>query len=132
MPLWTLPAHMEAADLVVNLRYPTARETSAALLRLLAQGRPTVISDLEHLADIPGDAVVRADLTDEEGEVTRAILRLSALAPAPPPPLRRGAPLLPLVSIRPRACATRTSPRSIAPCAAPAPEPRAGWPAHWR
>ena len=51
--LQELPAHIEAADVVVHLRYPTARETSAALLRLLAQGRPTVISDLEHLADIP-------------------------------------------------------------------------------
>jgi glycosyltransferase involved in cell wall biosynthesis len=77
VPFWTLPAHMEAADLVVHLRYPTARETSAALLRVLAQGRPTVISDLEHLDDVPAGAAVRADVTDEEGEVTRAILRLA-------------------------------------------------------
>ena len=37
-----------------------ARETSAALLRALAQGRPTAVSDLENFADIPADAVVRA------------------------------------------------------------------------
>lgn len=78
VPLSELPVYIEAADLVVHLRYPTARETSAALLRVLAQGRPTAISDLEHLADIPADAVVRADLADEEGEVTRAILHLAA------------------------------------------------------
>lgn len=78
VPLADLPTYIDAADLVVHLRYPTARETSAALLRVLAQGRPTVISDLEHLADIPADAVVRADLADEEGEVTRAILHLAA------------------------------------------------------
>jgi glycosyltransferase involved in cell wall biosynthesis len=77
VPFWTLPAHMEAADVVVHLRHPTARETSAALLRVLAQGRPTVISDLEHLGDIPEGAVVRADMTDEEGAVTRAILRFA-------------------------------------------------------
>jgi glycosyltransferase involved in cell wall biosynthesis len=77
VPFWTLPAHIEAADLVAHFRYPTARETSAALLRVLAQGRPTLISDLEHLADVPDDAVLRADVTDEEGELTRAILRLS-------------------------------------------------------
>jgi glycosyltransferase involved in cell wall biosynthesis len=75
--LETLPAYIEAADLVVHLRYPTARETSAALLRVLAQGRPAVVSDLEHLGDIPSDAVLRADVTDEEGDVTRAILRLA-------------------------------------------------------
>ncbi len=77
VPLGELAVHMEAADLVVHLRYPTARETSAALLRVLAQGRPVVMSDHEHLADVPADAVVRADLTDEEGDVTRAILRLA-------------------------------------------------------
>ena len=78
VPFDEIPVHIEAADLVVHLRYPTARETSAALLRVLAQGRPTVMSNLEHLAEVPADAVVRADVADEEGEVTRAILRLRA------------------------------------------------------
>src|SRR4029453_13728829 len=73
-----LPVYMEAADLAVHLRYPTGRETSAALLRLLAQGRPAVIADLEHQAAIPEAAVVRADPSDEEGEVTRPILRFQA------------------------------------------------------
>ncbi len=82
VPLEELPAHIEAADMVAHLRYPTARETSAALLRVLAQGRPTVISDLEHLNDIPADAVVRADVTDEEGELTRAIFCLAGDARA--------------------------------------------------
>jgi hypothetical protein len=62
---------------VVHLRYPTGRETSAALLRVLAQGRATVLSDLEHQADLPDEAVVRVDVADEEGETTRAILRLA-------------------------------------------------------
>jgi glycosyltransferase involved in cell wall biosynthesis len=76
VPFGELPSHMEATDIVVHLRYPTARETSAALLRVLAQGRPAIVSDLEHLADLPTDAVVRVDVNDEEGEVTRAVLRL--------------------------------------------------------
>lgn len=131
VPLWTLPAHMEAADLVVNLRYPSARETSAALLRLLAQGRPTVISDLEHLADIPSEAVVRADLADEEGEVTRAILRLSA---SPRQRLR--------LSVEARRFMARAhSPSRMRDAyeaaieravRRTAPEPRGDWPAHWR
>jgi glycosyltransferase involved in cell wall biosynthesis len=77
LPFEELPLHMEAADIVVHLRYPTARETSAALLRVLAQGRPTVISDLAHQAEIPGDAVVRVDVTEEEEGVTRALRRLA-------------------------------------------------------
>jgi len=77
VPFAELPAHMEAADVVVHLRYPTGRETSGALLRVLAQGRPTVVSDLEHQADLPPDAVLRADLAAEERDVTRAIVRLA-------------------------------------------------------
>jgi glycosyltransferase involved in cell wall biosynthesis len=73
-----LPVHLAAMDIAVHLRYPTARETSAALLRLLAQGRPTVISDLVNLAEIPDHAALRVDPTDEEGGVTRAIERLAA------------------------------------------------------
>jgi glycosyltransferase involved in cell wall biosynthesis len=78
VPLADLATHIEAADIVAHLRYPTARETSAALLRVLAQGRATVVSDLEHQADLPEDAVVRADVSDEAGDLTRAILRLAA------------------------------------------------------
>jgi glycosyltransferase involved in cell wall biosynthesis len=77
VPFADLALHVALSDVVVNLRYPTARETSAALLRVLAQGRPAVISDLEHLADIPGDAVLRADAGDEEGAVMRALVRLA-------------------------------------------------------
>jgi glycosyltransferase involved in cell wall biosynthesis len=78
VPLEALPTHIAAADLVLHLRYPTAGETSAALLRALAQGRPAVVPDLPNLADIPDDAVVKLDVADEEGEATRALLRLAA------------------------------------------------------
>jgi glycosyltransferase involved in cell wall biosynthesis len=77
VPFAELGAHIEAADIAVHLRYPTARETSAALLRLLAQGRPTIVTDLQNLAEIPRDAVLRADASDEEGDVVRALLDLA-------------------------------------------------------
>jgi glycosyltransferase involved in cell wall biosynthesis len=78
LPFDELPVHMEAADIVVHLRYPTARETSAALLRVLAQGRPAILSDLEHQAEIPEGAVMRVDVADEEDAVTQAISMLAA------------------------------------------------------
>jgi glycosyltransferase involved in cell wall biosynthesis len=78
LPFEELALHIEVADIVVHLRYPTARETSAALLRVLAQGRPTVISDLAHQDEFPEDTVVRVDVADEEDGVTRALLRLAA------------------------------------------------------
>jgi glycosyltransferase involved in cell wall biosynthesis len=131
VPLWTLPAHVEAADVVVNLRYPTARETSAALLRVLAQGRPTVVSDLEHLSGLPEDAVVRADLTDEEGDVTRAILRLAAT-----PRLRErlATAARNFVAREHSPARTRAAYLAAIDRAVSGPPPRAqpGWPEHWK
>jgi glycosyltransferase involved in cell wall biosynthesis len=82
VPLAELAGHLEAADVVAHLRYPTARETSAALLRALAQGRPTAVSVLENFAEVPADAVVRLDPADEEGDLLRAVLRLAGSSAA--------------------------------------------------
>lgn len=41
------------ADVCLCLRWPTARETSASWLRCLAAGRPTVVTDLADLIDVP-------------------------------------------------------------------------------
>jgi glycosyltransferase involved in cell wall biosynthesis len=48
-----LTEHMAACDVSVNLRWPTAREMSGPWLRALAAGRPTIITDLAHLVDVP-------------------------------------------------------------------------------
>ena len=124
-----LPGYMEAADLVVHLRYPTGRETSAALLRVLAQGRPAVISDLEHLGDIPDAAVVRANPTDEEGEVTRAILRLYE-RPAARDRIGRAAADFIRREHSPARCREGYEAAIARAVASPDPRPRA-WPAHW-
>lgn len=67
---------MAATDAVVHLRYPTARETSAALLRVLAQGLPVIVSDIANQSEIPDDVVRRIDPVDEEGDLTRALDRM--------------------------------------------------------
>jgi glycosyltransferase involved in cell wall biosynthesis len=41
-------AHLAAADVCLNLRWPTGGETSASWLRALAAGLPTVVTDLAH------------------------------------------------------------------------------------
>lgn len=48
-----LPSYLAAADLCLCLRWPTARETSASLLRCMAAGKATVINDLVHTMDTP-------------------------------------------------------------------------------
>jgi glycosyltransferase involved in cell wall biosynthesis len=129
VPFGEIPVHIEAADLVVHLRYPTARETSAALLRVLAQGRPTVMSNLEHLAEVPADAVVRADVADEEGEVTRAIHRLAS-RPAEREAL--GAAARSFVQREHSAARCREAYEAALERARSLPDPpRRPWPAHW-
>ncbi|MBA3945127.1 MAG: glycosyltransferase [Herpetosiphonaceae bacterium] len=49
-------SYVAAAELCLNLRYPTAGETSASLLRLLAAGRPTLVSATDAFLELP-DAV---------------------------------------------------------------------------
>ncbi len=56
-----------ACDLCLNLRYPSAGETSASMLRELAVGRPVIVSDYAQFAEIPDDIAVKVPLG--EGEV---------------------------------------------------------------
>ena len=51
--------YLSRADVVVNLRYPSAREMSATLLRALAYGKPVLMSRLQHLMEIPETAAIR-------------------------------------------------------------------------
>jgi hypothetical protein len=47
-----LTDHIAAVDVSLNLRWPSARETSGPWLRALAAGRPTVITDLLQSTDV--------------------------------------------------------------------------------
>jgi glycosyltransferase involved in cell wall biosynthesis len=131
VPFAELATHIELADVVAHLRYPTARETSAALLRVLAQGRPTVMTDLEHLDDIPADAVLRADPADEEGELTRALLRL-ADAPRLRATLGAAAAAFVARDHTPARCADGYDAALELTARTPDPPPRPTWPPHWR
>jgi len=72
----TFEGVMAAADLCVNLRWPTGGETSGSLLRMLAAGRATLVSDRGAFAETPDDACVKIPLgADEEGAIVAAIVR---------------------------------------------------------
>ena len=70
------PAEFQAAiaacDLCLNLRYPTAGETSASLLRVLAQGRPAVVSDYAQFRELPDEVAVKVPLGEAEEEALAA------------------------------------------------------------
>ncbi len=55
-----------ASDVCLNLRYPSAGETSAALLHLLAAGRAVLITDQVHHLDLPDETVARSSMDGNE------------------------------------------------------------------
>jgi glycosyltransferase involved in cell wall biosynthesis len=88
-----LTDHLAASDVSLNLRWPSARETSGPWLRALAAGVATAITDLVHLGDVPSldprtwtanhvarsaDPVcVAIDILDEDHSLRLAMKRLA-------------------------------------------------------
>jgi glycosyltransferase involved in cell wall biosynthesis len=58
-----------AADLCVNLRYPTAAETSGIAIRLMGIGKPVVFSQGDEIARIPENACLRVETGPAEEEL---------------------------------------------------------------
>jgi glycosyltransferase involved in cell wall biosynthesis len=75
LPYEDFEAAIAAVDLCLNLRYPTAGETSASLLRVLALGVPAIVSDYAQFADLPREVALRVPLGEDEEEALAAMLR---------------------------------------------------------
>ena len=86
-----LGAYLQAADVCLCLRWPSTGETSASWLRCLAAGKPTVITNLVQMADVPRldprdwksigheDAItVAVDVLDEDRTLELAMARLAS------------------------------------------------------
>lgn len=82
VPRLDFERYVAAADVCLNLRYPTAGETSASLLRLLGAGRPTLVSAIGAFAELPGDVCAQVDLDGSEAELILAYTRLLQRQPA--------------------------------------------------
>jgi glycosyltransferase involved in cell wall biosynthesis len=67
---------MKNADVVINLRYPSAREMSATLLRAMALGKPVLMSRLKHLMEIPADAAIKIRPDNEKAELFHHLWQL--------------------------------------------------------
>jgi len=71
--------YMAAADVAVNLRYPTAGETSGALVRLLGLGKPVIVSRVGAFAEVPEGCCAQVDPDEGEEDLLAAYLaRLEA------------------------------------------------------
>jgi glycosyltransferase involved in cell wall biosynthesis len=59
------PSYYAAADRFVNLRYPSAGETSGTLIRAFDAGKPVAVSDYAQFAELPDDCVFKVPFDDE-------------------------------------------------------------------
>ena len=87
--------YLSAADACLCLRWPTTQETSASWLQCLAAARPTLVSDLAHLVDVPTvdprtwrashpsrePVAIAIDLLEEGRALEIALRRLAQEAP---------------------------------------------------
>ena len=70
--------YLKAVDAVVNLRYPSAGESSGTVSRALAEGRATMVNNLGSFAQIPGDAVLKVEIDgDQAHQVGEHLIRLA-------------------------------------------------------
>jgi glycosyltransferase involved in cell wall biosynthesis len=78
------PAYYVVADRFVNLRYPTAGETSGTLIRALDAGKPVAVSDYAQFAEFPDDCVTKLPLGggEVEGLVSFFLAELASPAEA--------------------------------------------------
>jgi glycosyltransferase involved in cell wall biosynthesis len=73
--------YLAASDVCVNLRYPTAGETSAALLRIMGGGKPVLVSRVGSFTELPDAAVAKVDVGGIEEELLLEDLLLLARRP---------------------------------------------------
>jgi glycosyltransferase involved in cell wall biosynthesis len=59
-------AYFAAVDRLVNLRYPSAGETSGTLIRAFEAGKPVAVSDYAQFAELPDDCVAKIPFGDAE------------------------------------------------------------------
>jgi glycosyltransferase involved in cell wall biosynthesis len=79
----TFEACLQTIDIGINLRTgPSGGEMSAAVARLLAAGRPTIVSDVDGFAELPDDCVIKIRQDESEVEQLVAALRQLILDPS--------------------------------------------------
>jgi glycosyltransferase involved in cell wall biosynthesis len=70
--------YLKAVDAVVNLRYPSAGESSGPVARALAEGRTVVVSNLGSFAELPDDMALKVEIDgDQAAAVAAHLIRLA-------------------------------------------------------
>ena len=73
--------YLAASDVCLNLRYPTAGETSASLLRIMGAGVPVLVSRTGSFEELPDSAAGKVDIGEIEEELLLEYLLVLAREP---------------------------------------------------
>jgi glycosyltransferase involved in cell wall biosynthesis len=72
---------MDATDICIQLRYPSAGEMSGAILRVMSKGKPVILSNYEQFGEFPDDCCLKVDLGPAEVPMIARYLDLLAEDP---------------------------------------------------
>jgi glycosyltransferase involved in cell wall biosynthesis len=73
-----LEKHIAAADICLNLRYPTMGENSGSLLRMMSGEKAVLVSDTGSYRELPDEAVIKIGCdVDEKEMITRFVRALA-------------------------------------------------------
>ncbi len=75
-PIQDYAGYIAASDIVLNLRYPTAGETSGSLVRALGLGRAVIVTEIGAFAELPDDLCLKVPVGPGEEELIFEYLNL--------------------------------------------------------
>jgi glycosyltransferase involved in cell wall biosynthesis len=81
VPIDKFVDHMDACDIVLNLRYPTVGETSGSLQRALGLGKAVIVSNVGSFAELPDDVCLKVGVGPEEEDLIFEFLNLVTARP---------------------------------------------------
>ncbi|MDF0594334.1 glycosyltransferase family 4 protein [Methanotrichaceae archaeon M04Ac] len=70
--------YLAISDFCINLRYPTAGETSRSVLQLMAAEKPVIVSNVGWFSEIPDKCCLKVDVDSYEEDVLLEYMRLLA------------------------------------------------------
>lgn len=78
VPFDKLYEYMQISDICINLRYPTAGETSGSVLRLMSMEKPVIVSNVGWFSELSDSCCAKVDVDSYEKELLLQYLRVLA------------------------------------------------------
>jgi glycosyltransferase involved in cell wall biosynthesis len=69
MPHNKVQQYLDVSDFCINLRYPTAGETSRSVLQIMASQKPVIVSDVGWFSELPDNACLKVCIDNSEEEI---------------------------------------------------------------